>query len=317
MSDNQPSRPGSQTPPDGTGDAATRPAVLWAFLVSVRPWEWTKNLFVFTGLLFAYRFCDVSAIGHAAHAFVAFCGLSGIAYVINDWHDREQDQKHPHKCRRPIARGHLSGAAAVAGIAVTMLCVVAVGAPLGWSFAAWGLGYFALNVAYSLWLKRVIFLDLFCLAAGFLIRLYAGCAAADVPVSSYAVGCTASLALMLGAGKRRAELLAHGGDSARHRSVFDSYTPRLLDATLGVAVIATLVSYSLFVMSRKHPQAMVGTVVLVAFGVHRYLRLLYGGRGADQPARLVWKDRLLLMTCICWGVVSLAILTLCGHPKPR
>lgn len=291
--------------PPGTDE---RPGPAWAFLVSLRPWEWTKNLFVFTGLLFAYRFHDVAAIGDALLAFGAFCGLSGIAYVINDWHDREQDREHPRKRQRPIARGHLGGGAAVAGVALIALTVAAVSAPLGWSFVAWGAGYFFLNVAYSLWLKHIIFVDLVCLATGFLIRVYAGCAAVEVPASGYAVSCAFSLALLLGAGKRRAELLAYGSDSVRHRSVFDHYTPRMLDVTLGVAVVAVVASYMVFVMSHKHPPAMIGTVLLVAFGVYRYLRLLYGGRGADQPARLVLQDRWLLLTCVCWVVASTVIL---------
>ncbi|MBI5396587.1 MAG: UbiA prenyltransferase family protein [Verrucomicrobia bacterium] len=297
--------------------AGGRPPAARAFLVSLRPWEWSKNVFVFTGLLFAYRFRDLEAIGNALLAFAVFCGLSGIAYVINDWHDREQDREHPQKRLRPIARGHLGAGAAAAGVVVVALAVAAGGALLGWTFAAWGAAYFFLNVAYSLWLKHVIFLDLVCLATGFLIRVYAGCAAVEVPTSGYAVSCAFSLALLLGAGKRRAELLAHGEESARHRSVLDHYTPRMLDVTLGVAVAATLASYVVFVLSHKHPPAMMATVVLVGFGVYRYLRLLYGGKGADQPARLVWGDRALLLTCVCWVLVSVGILWVSGHELPR
>jgi 4-hydroxybenzoate polyprenyltransferase len=296
--------------------ADKRPAVPWAFLLSLRPWEWSKNLFVFTGLLFAYRFHDMAAIGSALLAFGAFCGLSGIAYVINDWRDREQDRAHPQKRLRPIARGHLGGGAVAAGVALMGLGVAAVSVPLGWGFVAWCAAYFFLNVAYSLWLKHIIFLDLICLATGFLIRVYAGCAAVEVPASGYAVSCAFALALLLGAGKRRAELLAYGGDSARHRNVFNHYTSRMLDMMLGVAVTAVLASYAVFVLSHKHPPAMIGTVVLVGFGVYRYLRLLYGGRGADQPAKLVWHDSLLLLTCVCWVLASAAILWMFGRAGP-
>lgn len=287
-----------------------------AFLISLRPWEWTKNLVVFTGLVFAYQFRDPAAIGNALLAFAVFCGLSGIAYVINDVCDRPQDRQHPQKRQRPIASGELGGKAAAAGLAVVGVAVATMCAWLGREFAIWAVVYLLLNVAYSKWLKHVVFLDVICVAAGFLVRVFAGCAAVGVTASGYAISCVFSLALLLGAGKRRGELLAHGEDSAQHRSVFDHYTERMLDGILVVAVIATLASYAIFVTSGKHPLPMACTMALVVAGVWRYLRLLYKGRGADQPARLVWSDWPLLLACAAWVIVTMAILWASGRTTP-
>lgn len=287
-----------------------------AFLVSLRPWEWTKNLVVFTGLVFAYQFRDPSAVGHALLAFAAFCGLSGMAYVINDLCDWQQDRQHPQKRLRPIASGELDGKAAAAGLAVVGAGVATTCIWLGREFAIWLAVYLLLNVAYSKWLKHVIFLDVVCVAIGFLVRVFAGCAAVGVTASGYAISCVFSLALLLGAGKRRGELLAHGEDSAQHRSVFDHYTERILDGILAVAVVATLASYTIFVTSHKHPSAMLCTIALVVVGVWRYLRLLYKGRGADQPARLVWSDWPLLLACAAWVAMTMVILWASGRTTP-
>ncbi len=297
-------------------NVTARPNDVRAFLVSLRPWEWTKNLVVFTGLVFAYQFRDSAAIGHALLAFAAFCGLSGMAYVINDLCDRPQDRQHPQKRLRPIASEELGGKAAAAGLAVVGAGVATTCVWLGREFAIWSVVYLLLTVAYSKWLKHIIFLDVVCVAIGFLVRVFAGCAAVGVMASGYAISCVFSLALLLGAGKRRGELLAHGEDSAQHRSVFDHYTERILDGILATAVVATLASYTVFVTSHKHPSAMLYTIVLVVAGVWRYLRLLYKGQGADQPARLVWRDGLLLFACAAWVAVTMVILWSSGRTTP-
>ena len=288
-----------------------------AFLVSLRPWEWTKNLVVLTGLVFAYRFRDPTAVVDALLAFAAFCGLSGMAYVVNDICDRAQDLQHPQKRFRPIASGALGNRAAVVGLAVVGAAVGMVSLWLGWMFAGWTAVYLLLNVAYSKWLKHIVVLDVVCVALGFLIRVFAGCAAVARPASGYAIACVFSVALMLGAGKRRGELLLHGGNSARHRAVFDRYTEWMLDSILAAAAVATLASYALFVVSRKHPPAMIYTAALILAGVGRYFWLLYKGRGADQPARLLWSDGPLALTCAAWGVMTALILWGSGYTAPH
>ena len=298
-------------------NGTAKPNEAHAFLISLRPWEWTKNLVVFTGLMFAYRFRDPTAVAGALVAFAAFCGLSGMAYVINDIYDRPQDLQHPQKRLRPIASGKLGGRAAAVGLTVVGAAVGMACAWLGWMFAAWAVAYLLLNAAYSKWLKHVVFLDVVCVAACFLIRVFAGCEAVAAPTSGYAVACVFSMALLLGAGKRRGELLMHGEDSVQHRSVFDHYTEWMLDGILAVTAVATLASYVVFVMSRKHPPAMIYTVAPVVAAVGRYLWLLYKGRGADQPARLLWSDVPLLLTCAAWVMTTAAILWTAGSGTPR
>jgi 4-hydroxybenzoate polyprenyltransferase len=298
-------------------NGTAKPTPARAFLISLRPWEWMKNLVVFTGLVFAYRFRDSTAVTDALLAFAAFCGLSGMAYVFNDFCDRHHDQQHPQKRLRPIASGALSGGAAVTGLAVVGAVVGMASAWLGWGYAGWAAAYLLLNAAYSKWLKHVVFLDVVCVAFCFLIRVFAGCAAVATPASGYAIACVFSVALLLGAGKRRGELLLHGDDSAQHRSVFDHYTAGMLDGVLAVAAVATLSSYAMFAMSHKHPPAMAYTTVMVLAGVGRYLWLLYKGRGADQPARLLWRDVPLALTCAVWVVLTAVILWGSGYTAPH
>lgn len=318
-----------------TGLPVTTPvapsSLLRAFLVSLRPWEWSKNVVVFTGVVFAHRFHDCEAWWRTLLAFAAFCGLSSLIYVVNDLCDREQDRHHPVKRLRPIAAGQLSRRAIGTGLAVLVPLIVVSVAPMGLPFVAWAGIYLALNAAYSLGLKRIVFLDIFCVAAGFLVRVVAGCAAINVPVSGYALTCVFSLALLLGAGKRRAELMTHGDNSVRHRHVFDHYTPRMLDVTLAVVVLATVVSYYMFVTGyqgldflrsqfvpvffrsepeppRPHPPAMAWTLIFVVAGICRYLWLLYRCGEAEEPARLVWRDGLMLLTCAGWVITTVVVL---------
>ena len=188
---------------------------------------------------------------------------------------------------------------------------------VGMSFAGWAAAYLLLSVAYSKWVKHVVFLDVVCVAVGFLVRVFAGCAAVATPASGYAITCVFALALMLGAGKRRSELLLHGEDSVQHRTVFDHYTEWSLDAILIIAAVATLSSYALLIVSHKHPPAMIYTTTMVMVGVGGYVWLLYGARGADQPAGLIWSDAPLAMTCAVWIVSTAVILWSSGYTTPH
>ena len=217
-----------------------------AFVVSLRPDQWTKNLIVFAGLIFGQRLLDASAFGAAVWAFAIFCGLSSAMYLINDLVDRNEDRGHPTKRNRPIASGALSTGSAVAA------AMVLAGVSLGASFAlSWNVGiaavvFVGLLAAYSRFLKHLVILDVLAIAAGFVIRAIGGAAAVDVPISQWLLVCSVLLALFLGLSKRRHELVLLGELAAGHRRSLAQYSPQLLDQLVSIVAAATLVSYAFY-----------------------------------------------------------------------
>ncbi|HZS58787.1 MAG TPA: UbiA prenyltransferase family protein, partial [Gemmatimonadaceae bacterium] len=231
---------------DAVGDRAgqvARPAV--APLVRLlRPRQWIKNGFVLAPLIFSGEFNKPSAVIQEFVAFALFCVASSATYVVNDLRDREADAAHPVKSRkRPLASGEVKPGAAMALVSVLYAIILASFA-WNWQTALVACGYVVLNLAYSLRLKHVPVIDLFCLAAGFVLRVYAGAVAIDVPLSSWMMITTLSLALYLAAIKRRDEL-ATSGDASR--SVLQFYTLRLLDRYAETAALSAIMFYGLFV----------------------------------------------------------------------
>ncbi|MDP2134599.1 MAG: UbiA prenyltransferase family protein, partial [Sulfuritalea sp.] len=201
----------------------------------LRPHQWLKNGFVFVGLLFGHAWSDPVRLGQALAAFAAFCLLASAVYVMNDLIDREQDRLHPRKKHRPLAAGSVSPAAAMV---LAALCLLA-GGILAWRWAGSApwifLAYVMLNVAYSFGLKHVVILDVFIIAAGFMLRILAGTLGIDIAPSQWLLLCGLMLTLFLGFAKRRAELNALLADSAGHRRVLEHYTAPMLDQFIAIA----------------------------------------------------------------------------------
>lgn len=192
--------------------------MLGAVLVSLRPRQWVKNLFVFGGLIFAQRLFTPS-VWPALAAFAIFCGLSGAMYLLNDVADRHKDRLHPDKRHRPVAAGQLRPGAAVAAAAALIALGLAAGVGLSPRFALAGLAYVTLLGAYSVWLKHVVIVDVLVVAIGFVLRAVAGALAIDVAISGWLLICTILLALFLALGKRRHEVLALEASAALHRPI--------------------------------------------------------------------------------------------------
>ena len=192
--------------------------------VTLRPSQWTKNLLVFAALIFAQRLFDPRAIAQAAAAFVIFCALSGVVYLVNDVMDRETDRRHPIKCRRPIASGALSVSAAIAAAAVLAAAGLAAAFALGWRFGLVAGGYLGLQALYSGPLKHIVILDVLTLAIGFVLRAIAGAVAIDVVVSHWLLVCTILAALFMALAKRRHELVLLGDGAADHRPILGEYS---------------------------------------------------------------------------------------------
>jgi 4-hydroxybenzoate polyprenyltransferase len=281
----------------------------------LRPHQWLKNGFVFVGLLFGHAWSDPGKLGQALAAFAAFCLLASAVYVMNDLIDREQDRLHPKKKDRPLAAGTVGVGVAQA---LALACLVGGGAiawlwagSAPWVFAA----YVLLNLGYSFGLKHVVILDVFIIAAGFMLRILAGTLGLGIPPSQWLLLCGLMLTLFLGFAKRRAELIALQADSAGHRRVLEQYTAPMLDQFIGIAAAGTVISYALYTVSAETvamhgTRALIATVPFVLYGMLRYLWKLHARGGGGDPARELLRDPQLLVATAGW--LGLVILLLGG-----
>ncbi len=287
-------------------------AMLEAIVVSMRPRQWVKNLFVFAGLVFSQRLFT-GAAWTAVAAFAIFCALSGAIYLFNDVADRERDRLDPRKRMRPIAAGRLPPGVAVAAAVMLVVAGLGLGAWLARPFLITGLAYVVLLVAYSVWLKHVVIVDVLVVAGGFVLRAVAGAVVIDVEMSGWLLICTILLALFLALGKRRYEYLALERDAARHRPILAEYSPALLDQMIAVVTASTVTAYALYTMSPEtvakfRTQLLPATLPFVLYGIFRYLYLIYQRQLGGNPSELLLSDRALLVNTIGWICAVLLII---------
>jgi 4-hydroxybenzoate polyprenyltransferase len=281
-----------------------------AALVALRPRQWSKNLLVFAGLLFAAKLGDAVRWLEACMCFVAYCSISSAAYLANDVRDRGDDRLHPVKRSRPIARGELSPRTAltIAG-ALALLALVLV-APLGVASLLLVAAFAALQAAYTLRLKHVVLLDVSTIAALFVVRAAAGAEAVHVPISGWLLLCTALLALFLALAKRRGELVLVGAQRTPGRSVLEGYSLELVDQLIGIVASATVIAYAIYTLSADHSRVLLATVPFVVFGVFRYLLLMHRDDIGEEPEQVLLTDVPILLAVAGWIATAAAILAL-------
>lgn len=270
-------------------------AQLRGLIALMRPKQWIKNGFVLAPLVFSGEFLNPDAVSHALLAVLLFCLASSATYIVNDIHDLEQDRRHPKKSRtRPLAAG-------IVPIPFASALLVALYGALIWGwFAAPNVvliiaAYIALNFAYTFVLKHQPVVDIFTIAIGFVLRVYAGAMALDVPVSGWMFVTTLCLALYLAAVKRRQELSQSGAEG---RKVLEKYSVALVDRYAEMSATGALVFYSMFVMSAR-PQLVI-TVPLVLFGLFRYWYVVEELDGGESPTDALLADWQLLLTVVLW-----------------
>jgi decaprenyl-phosphate phosphoribosyltransferase len=285
-----------------------------ALVRTLRPQQWVKNLFVAAPLVFSRNLLEAAFAWRTAAAVAIFCALSGAVYAFNDVRDVESDRAHPTKRNRPIASGALSTRAAL--IASALLASVALGAAFALTplLAAVAAAYLANNLAYTLRLKQVAFLDVLMIAAGFLLRVYAGAVAIDVPASRWLLICTGSLALFLGLGKRAHELAwaQQQPETATTRAALAGYSLRVLRPLmigLGLLTCAAYVGYA----RSPHTIAFFGTERLMwtapfpLIGIARFLTLALWRPKAESPTEAMLRDPFFIANIIAWGIAVVAI----------
>ncbi len=275
------------------------------YLQLARPHQYIKNGFIWLPLFFSHKLFDVQAFQQTGMAFLVFCFATSSVYVFNDLCDAKEDRQHPLKRHRPLASGKLSTSQALGflvvlialagGLAVTFLQTLFL-AILG--------GYWALNLTYSLFLKHLAILDVVCIALGFVLRVYAGGVAAEVPISQWLVIMTFLLALFLALGKRRDDLILEAAGHSTRKSL-DGYNQDFVGVAMGVMAAVIIVAYLLYTLSpetiQKHgTDKLYLTTFWVILGLLRFFQITLVEERSGSPTRIFIRDVFLQITIVLW-----------------
>lgn len=289
-------------------------------LKTMRPRQWIKNLMVYPAIVFSGHLSDLNELAAVTGGFFVFCLLSGAVYLINDIKDYDNDRAHPNKRFRPIASGALpipearraAYLLAILGLALSLALNVLT-EKVGLDFFGVCVAYLLLQTAYTQILKHVVILDVGCIAGGFVLRVLGGVAIINVPVSVWIIACTTLLALFLGFGKRRHELILLSEGAGEHRRILEEYSPYFLDQMISVVTACTVIAYSLYTMD---PQtvAKLGTrhlpitIPFVVYGIFRYLYLVHQKEKGGSPSRVLISDKPLLINMGLWFATVVVLL---------
>lgn len=283
-----------------------------ALIKTMRPRQWTKNGFIFFGLIFDKQLFVPESFLRTVAGFFLFCLISSAVYLFNDVADVEADRNHPEKKFRPVASGQLPVGVALTAALLLTIIALPIAYLLTPAFALILGVYLINNVLYSRWLKHISVLDVLILSSGFVLRVAAGVILIS-PVerfSPWLYMITVLFSLYIVLGKRRAELSLLAQGASAHRKVFDGYTLPLLDQYISIVSGMTIVAYSLYTFSAPNlPEnhTMMLTIPFVVYGIFRYLQLIQIGHVAGAPDEVALKDRPLQATVLLWGLTVIAI----------
>jgi 4-hydroxybenzoate polyprenyltransferase len=285
-----------------------------AFIETLRPKQWIKNLVIFAGLVFDGQLTRLNPFLTVLAAFILFCLVSGITYTINDLLDVEADRNHPKKNQRPIASGRLPNRQAIILVAILAVLTFPLAFLLNPLFGAICTGYTLLMLAYSKWLKQTMLIDVMVIALGFVIRVVAGVVVITVEFfSPWLLILTTFLALYLGFGKRLSELKLLEKSAGEHRKVLDGYTLPLLNQYMSIITSAILITYVLYTFN-AHPNqnhyVMMFTIPMVLYGIFRYMYILQTSTDAANPEEVLLNDRPLQLSIVLWALSVFLILYL-------
>lgn len=276
-------------------------------VVAMRPRQWSKNLLLFAGLLFAEKLGDATRVWLNVLAFLSFCLISGAVYIYNDLQDVEEDRLHPQKRLRPIASGKLPIVVAswlmVSATLVGLVLAFWIRPAFGWLAVL----YILLSLTYSLGAKHIVIVDVFLIAAGFVLRALAGAVAIDVNISGWLLACTTLLSLFLGFCKRRHELVMLGEEAPNHRVTLGEYSVGLLDQFIAIVSSATIITYALYTIqsaTAAQHENLKYTIPLVMYGIFRYLYLVHRKDLGGAPEQVLLEDRGIQATILLWVIVA-------------
>ncbi len=283
------------------------PKDLWNLL---RPKHWIKSAFVFTGLLFGSQYANLTMLFKVIGCAVAFALASSAIYIFNDICDAQNDQYHPSKKGRPLPSGLVTLHAASFLSCAVGICGLVLGLYISTKVFAIIAAYLLLNIAYSLRLKNAVILDVFCIAAGFMLRILAGTIGVGIPPSNWLLLCGLMITLFLGFAKRSAELIALKNKKSEHRSVLKHYSAPVLNEFSAICATGVIISYSLYTMNEEtikahHTSNLIYTVPFVIYGLFRYIYLLHHCQSGGDPTSDLIGDWHIGISVICWAALTL------------
>ena len=284
-----------------------------ALFTLLRPYQWSKNLFIFGPLIFSKKLFETELCLELLIGFFLFSLASSSVYIFNDIRDIENDRQHPEKQHRPIASGRVSVPFAMSLSIVLGLVSVGGSFYLAPSFGGMVLGYTILNLLYSIGLKQFVILDVMSIAAGFVLRVMAGAKLVEIYPSNWLILCTILLSLFLGFSKRRHELLLLPEKAENHRRVLKHYSSYFLDQMIAVVTSATVMSYMLYTVSEQTVQFfgtrhLIWTVPFVLYGIFRYLYLVHQKAEGGDPADAILGDLPMVLNFLLWVMTCIIII---------
>jgi len=283
----------------------------YAVILSMRPIQWTKNILVYFALFFTIgdvwdptgNHDLISIILKPTWAFIIFSVLSSAVYLFNDILDRDKDRQHFKKRNRPIPSGALDHRIALVFSLLLALCGLIAAFFYNTSFAWICTGYLAVMFSYSVAFKKVVLLDVFVVSSGFVLRAVSGAIVLGVPVSPWLYVCTGLGALFICLCKRRSELSIYEKQAGKQRDTLDKYTKSVLDQFIGIVATATLLTYTLYTFTATNlpdNQSMMLTIPFVAYGIFRYIYLVYVKKLGENPEEILIKDVPIIVSLILW-----------------
>jgi len=282
-----------------------------ALLKTMRPKQWTKNVFIFAALLFDKKLFTSPYPWRTVAGFLLFCLISGVVYTLNDLVDLEKDRQHPRKRNRPLASGQLAPEVALGAVLLIAPAALVLAWWLSHGFATILGGYLLLQIAYSFYLKNVVLLDVLAIAAGFVLRVAAGVPLVNAErFSPWLYICTTLLALFLALGKRRGELVLLKENAANHRESLQEYTLPLLDQLMSMVTSSTILAYALYTFSAPNLPAgyrMMLSIPFVIYGLFRYLYLVHSQGTTLAPDEVLLTDRPLQADIVLWVLAVMVI----------
>jgi len=301
----------------------------------LRPRQWIKNFAIFAAVLFSGKLFDIGTLQQLFLGFLVFCAISSAIYVINDIFDAKKDRLHPFKRFRPIAKNDVSVKLAILIVILLASCSLTASYFISPGFFAITFIYFILHFSYSMFLKHIEIVDILTLAAGYILRVYAGEVISNSHISAWLVLTTISLSLFLAIGKRRSELTLLSQQTkpliTTTRKTLSHYTEKLLDVYLSIFATSTFISYALFTFlvnptgaysSALLPDGFLGaslqkkwlmlTIIPVVYGLMRYLQRIYENHEGESPERVLFSDRPLLTSVVIWVLLTVGLIYIVG-----
>lgn len=267
-----------------------------AILKLLRPHHWLKNLFLFSAPFFGGILFKGDVLLLALPVFLSFSLSASSVYIFNDIIDRERDRLHPDKSKRPIAFGLITPGKAYLLILLILLPSLYIASLIGPGYLILVVSYLVINVLYSIRLKDIAIIDIFCIAAGFVIRVMAGGAAFRVDVSPWLFSTMLMISLVLASGKRLSESEKLRENASQHRESLGHYSRELLKSILIISSSSALICYALYTIEQA--RELIYTLPVVTLGLFRYLMVSEKGLGDATEAMI--RDKTLTLIIVIW-----------------